>query len=72
MIFGQIIFLISKIENVLFVVNHKNSHFYYDSNYRFIETNLTDLNKFTISKEYELVKSFKDNGPRIFIFKKNN
>ena len=58
--------------NILFVLNHKNSHFYYDSNYQFIESNLTDLSKFTISKDYELVKSFIGNGPRIFVFKKIN
>ena len=58
--------------NILFVLNHKNSHFYYDSNYKFIESNLTDLSKFTIRKEYELVKSFIGNGPRIFVFKKIN
>ena len=57
-------------QNILFVLNHKNSHYYYDSNYSFFSRNIHNKTKKFNLVNYELLKQFSSNGPNIYILKK--
>ena len=57
-------------QNILFVLNHKNSHYYYDSNYSFLNKNIYRTTENFDIVNYKLLKRFSSNGPNVYILKK--
>lgn len=58
--------------NILFIMNHKNDHYYYFKNLNFFTYRLSDDRNLIENKNYSLIKQFSGNGPNIYIFKKVN
>jgi len=59
-------------KNILFIMNHKNDHYYYFKNLNFFTYRLTDNANLIENKNYSLIKQFSGNGPNVYIFKKVN
>ena len=56
-------------QNILFVTNHKNTHFDYYLNFDLFNNNYFTQNKvIEVSKNYQLKKVFDSNGPKMMFF----